>query len=49
MMAECARTERTVSSGPSIEHMVESIAHRGGNIERKRGSSSSTWLVRVTE
>ncbi|EFN63447.1 hypothetical protein EAG_04902 [Camponotus floridanus] len=42
MMAECARTEDTVLSG-SIEHMVESVAYRGGNIERKRGSS--TWLV----
>lgn len=47
MMAECARTEYTVLSGPSIEHMVESIAYRGGNIDRKRGSS--TWLVRATQ
>ncbi|TGZ49141.1 Uncharacterized protein DBV15_08690 [Temnothorax longispinosus] len=38
MMAECPWTGCALSSGPSIEYTVESIAHRGGN----RGSSSST-------
>ncbi|XP_011067928.1 PREDICTED: cell wall integrity and stress response component 1-like isoform X1 [Acromyrmex echinatior] len=42
MMAECLWTGCTVLSGSSIEYTVKSISHRGGKIERNRGSSSSS-------